>query len=388
MPEPTAPPRRRRRSVRLQLTALYSALFSVTGLLLLGLTYILFRERIGATTVFVVPKSELPSGAVTRLTPSQLAAVASRLRDSALEQLLLMSLIALVVMLLVSVALGWWIAGRVLRPLHTITAAAQRLSAANLHERISLAGPDDELKDLADTFDALMDRLHAAFDAQRRFVANASHELRTPLAVQRAAIQIRLGRAGPDDLPRIQEELLETNRRSERLIEGLLTLATSDRGLDRHESVDVARVAAEAVGQWRPAAADAGLRVELDLRPLPVVGDPVLLHQLVSNLVQNAVRHNVPDGTLSLTTSPRDGLVVRNTGALVPPAEVPGLLEPFRRLSRAGSGAGLGLSIVRSIAQAHGGTVELDALPGGGLEARVRLATRAATPAAAQPLPA
>lgn len=384
MPVPTVKPRRHRGSVRMRLTALYSMVFSVTGLLLLGLTNLLFRTRIGATTVTVVPKSELPTGGVSTLTPNQLAAVAERLRGDALEQLMLMSVLALVVMLLVSVALGWWIAGRVLRPLHTITATAQRLSAANLHERIALEGPDDELKDLADTFDALMDRLHAAFEAQRRFVANASHELRTPLAVQRAAIQIRLGRAGPKDLPRIQEELLEANRRSERLIEGLLTLATSDRGLDRQERVDVAQVAAEAAGQWQPAIREAGLRAALDLRPMPVTGDPVLLLQLVSNLVQNAVRHNVPGGTLELTTSAGGGLLVRNTGSVVPRHEVQGLLEPFRRLSRQGEGVGLGLSIVRSIAQAHGGTVELTGLPGGGLEARVRLTATAP----AQPVPA
>lgn len=386
MPVQTGNPRRHRHSVRMRLTALYSLLFSVTGLLLLGLTNLLFRQRIGATTVAVVPKSELPSGTVSSLTPSQLAAVAERLRGDAEEQLLLMSLFALATTLLASVALGWWMAGRVLRPLHTITATAQRLSAVNLHERISLEGPADELKDLADTLDALMDRLHAAFEAQRRFVANASHELRTPLAVQRAAIQIRLGRAGPDDLPRIQEELLETNRRSERLIEGLLTLATSDRGLDRREPVDLSRVAAEALGQWRPAIDEAGLSTELDLRPFPVSGDPVLLLQLVSNLVQNAIRYNVPAGTLEVATSAAGGLVVRNTGASVPPAEVQGLLEPFRRLTRTGDGAGLGLSIVRSIAQAHGGSVELAARPGGGLEARIRLAATTAM-TTARPVP-
>ncbi|MEU3187022.1 HAMP domain-containing sensor histidine kinase [Streptomyces sp. NPDC006923] len=383
MPVPAENPRLHRHSIRLRLTAHYSLLFSITGLLLLSLTNVLFRQRIGATTVTVVPKSELPSGGVSTLTPGQLAAVAERLRGNAQEQLLLMSLLALAVMLLVSVVLGWWIAGRVLRPLHTITATAQRLSAANLHERISLEGPDDELKDLADTLDALTDRLHAAFEAQRRFVANASHELRTPLAVQRATIQIRLGRAGLDDLPRIQDELLETNRRSERLIEGLLTLAASDRGLDRHEPIDVARVASEAFGQWRPAIKEAGLRAELDLRTMRVSGDPVLLFQLVSNLVQNAVRHNVPGGTLEVATSAEGGLVVRNTGAFVPRHEVQGLLEPFRRLTRTGDGVGLGLSIVHSIVQAHGGTIELDSRPGGGLEARVRLATTGA----ARPVP-
>ncbi|MFF9195750.1 sensor histidine kinase [Streptomyces sp. NPDC014779] len=390
---PRAFPRRGQRSLRLRLTALYSGLFSVTGLLLLGLTYVLFRERLTGTTVLVLPKDAPYADAAPSLSKTQIAALADRLRADALDQLLLMSLLALVVMLVASVALGWLVAGRALRPLHTIAATAQRLSAATLHERIGLTGPDDELKNLADTFDALLDRLHAAFEAQRRFVANASHELRTPLAVQRAAIQIRLGRAGPDDLPRIQEELLDTNRRSERLIEGLLTLATSDRGLDRREPADLARIAAEAVEQHRPAVQEAGLRLDLDLRPAPVRGDPVLLHQLAANLVQNATRYNVPGGTVQVSVAPapprgrgegggggaggdgagRGVLVVRNTGPVVPPEEADGLLEPFRRLSRAGDGAGLGLSIVRSIAQAHGGTVTLTAPPDGGLWVRVEV---------------
>ncbi|MEU6934012.1 HAMP domain-containing sensor histidine kinase [Streptomyces sp. NPDC046385] len=359
------------RSLRLRLTALYSGLFSVTGLLLLGLTYLLFRERLTGTTVLVLPKDAPYAGTAPSLSKAQVAALAERLREDALDQLLLMSLLALLVMLVASVALGWLVAGRALRPLHTIAATAQRLSAATLHERIGLTGPDDELKNLADTFDALLDRLHAAFEAQRRFVANASHELRTPLAVQRAAIQIRLGRARPEDLPRIQEELLDTNRRSERLIEGLLTLATTDRGLDRREPADLALIAAEAVGQSRPAIHTAGLRLALDLRPLPVTGDPVLLHQLVGNLVQNAVRHNVPGGSVEVTTGPDGTLTVRNTGPVVPPGETDSLLEPFRRLSRTGDGAGLGLSIVRSIAQAHGGTVGLTAPADGGLVVRV-----------------
>ncbi|WP_317452134.1 MULTISPECIES: HAMP domain-containing sensor histidine kinase [unclassified Streptomyces] len=339
----------------------------------------LFRERLTGTTVLVLPKDAPYTGNPPTLTKSQVAALADRLRADALDQLLLMSLLALLVMLVASVALGWLVAGRALRPLHTIAATAQRLSAANLHERIGLTGPEDELKNLADTFDALLDRLHAAFEAQRRFVANASHELRTPLAVQRAAIQIRLGRARPEDLPRIQEELLATNRRSERLIQGLLTLATSDRGLDRREPVDLARIAAEAVGQNRPAIHAAGLRLDLDLRPAPVRGDPVLLHQLVVNLVQNAARYNVPDGVIEVAVAGPPGgrgggvLVVRNTGAPVPPEETDGLLEPFRRLSRSGDGAGLGLSIVRSIAQAHGGTVTLTAPPDGGLWVRIEV---------------
>ncbi|WP_197363783.1 sensor histidine kinase, partial [Streptomyces clavuligerus] len=375
-----------RTSIRLRLTALYSGLFFVTGLVLLALTNLLVHQTTTVRenpTITTVPKSELPSGGVASLSAGQLAEIAERLRDDAQRQLLTMSALALLVMVVVSVVLGWWMAGRVLSPLHTITATARRLSSVNLHERIALDGPDDELKHLADTFDDMLDRLHRAFGSQRRFVANASHELRTPLAIQRAAIQIRLGGAREADLPRIQEELLETNRRSERLIEGLLLLATSDRGLDRYEPVDLAEVAAETVELWRPRIEEAGLRLDLSLAPVPVSGDRVLLGQLVENLVQNAVRYNVPGGAISVVTSPARsvyGLTVRNTGPLVPEGEAEGLLEPFRRLVRRGGpkdGAGLGLSIVQSIAQAHGGTVTVRANAEGGLEVRVAPASAA-----------
>jgi signal transduction histidine kinase len=369
--------RRRRRSIRLRLTVLYSGVFSLTGLTLLGLTYLLFRRRIGHTGVMIVPKRDLPAATPGRLRSGQVGLLAQQLRDQALHQLLLVSVLMLFVMMLVSVVFGWWIAGRLLRPLHTITATARRLSGANLHERIGLDGPQDELKNLADTFDAMLDRLRDAFDSQRRFIAHASHELRTPLAIQRAAIQIRLGQAEPADLPRIQEELLQSNRRSERLIEGLLALATSERGLERRELVDLSEVVAEAVEQWRHRIQENGLRTELDLGALPVHGDPVLLFQLVGNLVQNAVRYNIPGGTVVLTTSEEGGLTVRNTGPVVPEAELDSLAEPFRRLVRDGEGAGLGLSIVRSIAQAHGAAVSLRARPSGGLDVQVRLATSA-----------
>lgn len=375
--EVTGLARWQRRSVRLRLTVLYSGMFSLAGVTLLGFTYLLFRRRLGSTGVLIVPKQDLPAAEPDLPRSAQVALLAQQLRDEALHQLLLISLLMLFVMLLVSVAFGWWIAGRLLRPLHTITATARRLGGANLHERIGLEGPQDELKDLADTFDAMLDRLRDAFDSQRRFIAHASHELRTPLAIQRAAIQIRLGQAEPADLPGIQEELLETNRRSERLIEGLLALATSERGLERREPVDLSEVAAEAVGQARSQILENGLRTELDLRAMPVHGDPVLLLQLVGNLVQNAVRYNVPGGTLALITSQEGGLTVRNTGPLVPEAEIDTLAEPFRRLVRDGEGAGLGLSIVRSIAQAHGAAVSLRARPSGGLDVQVRLATSA-----------
>jgi signal transduction histidine kinase len=291
--------------------------------------------------------------------------------------------VALLVTVLVAVVLGWWVAGRALRPLHRITATARRLSSESLHERIALDGPADELKELADTFDDMLERLSLAFESQRRFVANASHELRTPLALQRATIQIRLGRAAPQDIPRIRDELLATNRRSERLIEGLLQLARSDRGLHDRERVDLAEVVREVAGQCQAALRAAGLTLRLDLSSVPVPGDRVLLGQLVSNLLHNAIRYNVPGGTVWAELGPGRPLTIANTGRPVPPEQVPRLFEPFHRLDRRsepaaaaaelGFSAGLGLSIVRSIATAHAGTVRARSRPGGGLEVEVSL---------------
>ena len=276
----------------------------------------------------------------------------------------------IVVLTVISVAAGWWLAGRVLRPLHQITATARRLSLSNLHERIALAGPDDELKELADTFDDMLARLERSADSQRQFVANASHELRTPLAIQRAAIQIGLDEPSPQRLEEVRAELLDVNRRSERLIEGLLTLANGDRGLDSREPVRLDQVARRATSEIP---AD-GVTVTVDARPTTVTGDPVLLHRLVANLVQNAVRYNRPGGTVGVHVSPPGTLIVTNTGPEVPQDRIGDLFEPFRRLhtrTRSADGTGLGLSIVASIARAHDARVEVRPNPGGGLELTV-----------------
>ncbi|MCP3800765.1 HAMP domain-containing histidine kinase [Allokutzneria sp. A3M-2-11 16] len=386
-----------RPTVRTKLTALYSGLFLASGTVLVTVVYLLMSQTISGRVSLAISKSDVPellsSGAIpaTPLPTSPGIAVAQRMDaltrdftavtvDTTLSSLLIYSALALILIAALSVVAGWWISGRVLRPLHQITATAQRLSSANLHERIALAGPRDELTELAGTFDTMLDRLQHAFDSQRRFIANASHELRTPLAIQRAAIQIGLKNPSEAQLAEVSEQMLEANRRSERLIDGLLLLARSDRGIENRVPVELHRVVADVVEQHSAAAAARSIEVEVNAEPLLVLGDLVLLTQLVTNLVGNAVRHNVDGGQIWVRTNSRSGLQVVNTGQVIAPGTVPLLFEPFRRgTERTGSadgGAGLGLSIVSSIAQAHGGTVLAEARAKGGLHVRVTLPLR------------
>ncbi|MYS04928.1 HAMP domain-containing protein, partial [Streptomyces sp. SID6041] len=297
--------------------------------------------------------------------------------SAALERLLTVSLIVLLVYAVLSVLLAWWMAGRVLRPVAVITETARRLSGENLHERIALDGPPGELKRLADTFDGMLGRMEGLVSAQQRFAANAAHELRTPVAVQRAAAEIGLaGDPSPERVARIRTKLIEVADDSERIIEGLLLLAASDQGLRERRPVavhEVARRAAEAMGTE---AAERRVTVSVRARPLTVDGDAVLLDRLVHNLVANGVRHNVPGGRVEVRTGP-GGIEVTNTGPEVPGETVPLLFEPFRRLTERtharGEGAGLGLSIVASIARAHDARTEAHPNPeGGGLTVRVR----------------
>jgi signal transduction histidine kinase len=277
---------------------------------------------------------------------------------------------------------GWFLSARMLSPLREITGTARRLSVANLHERIGLEGPRDELKELADTFDGMLGRLDGAFGSQRRFVANASHELRTPLAIMRAQVDVAL--SDPDVT---RSELLATSLvvrdavdRCERLLDGLLMLARSDRGLDVAEPVDLAEAAARALDGMSGTAAGRGIELRSTLSPAVVRGDRALLDRLVANLLENAVTYNRPDGWAEVVTSnggDRASVRVINSGPLVPADGLPSLFEPFRRLSRertgSGRGAGLGLSIVRSVARAHGGEATADARAEGGLTVEVQL---------------
>ncbi len=412
-------------TARLRLTLWYGGLFLLAGLVLVATSYLLVRQRLlpqgggGKATTVQSPAGAvvcspqgacqtLPAGAGTPapdpnrsivVTGGQLGALKSSFLADALGTFLRTMLLVLALMALGSLGLGWLVAGRVLRPLQRITATAKRLSERTLHQRIALQGPDDELKELADTFDGLLARLDAAFDAQRRFAANASHELRTPLAISRTEVDVAL--ADPDtpnaELRAMAERVRDATQRSERLIEGLLTLARSEQELRRHEPADLADAATLALEHTRrqdqdqdQGGRDGGLRLVTRLRPAPVAGDPALLERMVANLVENAVRHNRPDGWLEVATGTSDGrafVQVANGGRAIPTDQVESLFEPFRRLhgrvasasasASAVRGAGLGLSIVRSVARAHGGDAHAVALAGGGLQVTVRLPVRA-----------
>jgi signal transduction histidine kinase len=290
-------------------------------------------------------------------------------------------------MVVLAFGLGWLVAGRVLRPLRAITATARAISATSLHERLALAGPDDEFKELADTLDGLFARLEASFTAQRNFVASAAHELRTPLTLDKTLLQVALRnpRSTAEQWHATGAELLESGLQQERILEALLTLATSEAGLSRHEPADLAQVTTACLALPGAEARRRELQVKSSLGRAPLLGDPDLITRLVANLLDNAVRHNVPCGTLEVTTAQRRGqavLSVANRGPVIPPGEIGRLLQPFQRLATArssdGDGHGLGLAIVRAIATAHGATLTARARPGGGMHAQVRFPTRGA----------
>ncbi|WP_203433283.1 sensor histidine kinase [Jiangella asiatica] len=372
--------------MRVRLTALYGGLVLVSGLVLLTVVYVLVRGTL--TTQSIIDGVDEPdrpgsSGSPTGqpeppdMQDGWLPGVAASAREAALDNILLSSTLAVAVLAALSVAVGWWVAGRVLRRLHRVTATARDLSWQDLRRRIAMDGPRDELKELADTFDELLSRLDQAFDAQRRFAANAAHELRTPLAIERTAIQVGLRDPTPDQLREVRDQLLETNRRSERLIDGLIVLARGDAGLATREPVDLAVVVDDVTERFAALAAEHEVTVAVDARPVRLAGDSALLDQLVSNLVQNAIRYNHPGGRVAVRTLTPVGVEVTNTGPRVPAGDVDRLFEPFQRgnATRTGSnsGAGLGLSIVRAIAHAHAGVITATPNPAGGLTIHVIL---------------
>ncbi|HVY77899.1 MAG TPA: HAMP domain-containing sensor histidine kinase [Solirubrobacterales bacterium] len=391
------------RTVRLRLTLLYSGLFLVSGAMLLAITYFLFRRATGINLI-VVPTGtpQEPAGPdslrhlldnpevaryVRHAAESRFAGI-ERGRGAELHQLLVQSGIALAIMTVVSIALGWLVAGRVLRPLRAMTATAQRISERNLHERLALSGPRDELKDLADTVDGLLARLETAFGAQQRFVANAAHELRTPLTLWRALLEERLTdpAATVDSFRATSRRLLALGEEQERLLESLLTLASSERGLGRREPFDLAAVAGAVLRDPPPEAASLGVRIDSEIEPAPTVGDAALAERLARNLLDNAVSHNIPGGRVRVSTGTDASgafISVTNDGAVIPAAEVERLFEPFQRLDTERTASsddhhGLGLSIVRAIATAHRATLLAEARPDGGLAVEVRFPLRGA----------
>lgn len=393
--EPSRPYPWLRPTIRIRLTLLYGGMFLIAGMVLLTIIYLLaaqtlqqgnalpFRVEQGSQPVIISSSCPQLSG---RLTSQEFM---DRLEDCrqaqqavALDQLLRRSLLALVGLAIVAFAFGYVMAGRVLAPLGRITRTARQVAGSDLHKRIELEGPDDELKELSDTFDDMLDRLDRAFTAQQRFVANASHELRTPLAINRTLLEVQL--SDPDastELQQLGKTLLATNERSEQLVEGLLLLARSENEIVDRKPVDLSEVASQAVEQSRADAQTAGLELRGVRQPAYVQGNGVLLERIALNLVQNAVRYNLrEDGWVSVSTHAQPGqavLVVENTGPAVPAYEVDNLFEPFRRLrtERTGSdrGVGLGLSIVRSVTRAHGGFVGAQPREEGGLVVRVVL---------------
>ena len=375
-----------RRTARLRLTVLYSSTFLACGAAVLALAYLLFR---GAThaVVHVSSGGHRTAPGITGANPAGTIEQATRqLLDAGNTQiafdrqvLLIASIVALGVFAVVATVIGWLLAGRVLHPLSTITAAARRISASSLHERLALHGPDDELKELADTLDNLFARLEASFDAQQRFAANASHELRTPLTRERTLLQVTLADpdATIDTWQAVSRDLLASNTEQERLIEALLTLASSEAGLDEREPTDLAAIAGTVLAAAGPAISRLGLQVHADLQPAAIEGDPLLIQQLAGNLIDNAVRYNVSGGDIQVTTAISDAgavLSVTSSGPVIEAADVDRLFQPFRRLGQRPArrdGHGLGLSIVRAIAIAHGATVTAQPRPGGGLTINV-----------------
>jgi signal transduction histidine kinase len=382
---------RLRPTLRLRLTLLNGILLVGAAALLVLLAWLLVAQALR-------PAHQLASGAHVRLADGRDLDAGTWQRElvsDAEGELLAKGLAAVLAISVVGVAGAYVVAGRALRPLHRVTSTARRLSGETLDQRINYDGADDEVAELAATFDAMLDRLGDSFESQKRFVANASHELRTPLAVMRTEIDVTMSDPEADvaEYRRMATVVRDASERANALVEALLLLARTEaqanRRLVRKVPADLSTGVASALSSVGKEAGRLSLTVETDLRPAPVVGDPSLLDRLAGNLIENAVRYNHLQGRLWVRTTSDDEratLVVGNTGFEVEPADVPGLFEPFRRGGRERTGvrgSGLGLSIVRAVCDAHGGAVTAVALPGGGLEVTVSLPGAAITPVAA-----
>jgi signal transduction histidine kinase len=395
------PLRAPRPTARLRLTLLYGGLFLLSGAVLLIVTYVLFEQATatvtlpGGDTLSFEPPPSVPHPVAARgadiekigpaprppLTDSQLQWLVARshqLHAFDMHELLIRSVIALGLMAMLSIALGWVVAGRVLRPVRTISATARQIGATNLNERLSIDGPDDEFRELAATLDDLLGRLEASFESQRRFVANASHELRTPLTLDRALLERALRKPEPtQDFWRATcERLLVSSQRQDRLIDALLTLARSEGGVGSYETFELSTVIDSVL--LSPELDTGNLVLHVDAGLAPVSGDSRLVERLVRNLVDNAVRHNESSGRVEIETrtrSDRSILVVSNTGPVISASDIDRLFRPFQRLTPnrcgQGDGIGLGLSIVQAIADAHNASVTATPLLSGGLRVEV-----------------
>lgn len=384
-----APPAGRpRRTVRLRLTLWYGGLFLVSGAVLLAVTYgLVVQAFVGKLTADALCSGPVKGGLGTAARSrchtiglGQERAMALSEHSAVLHELLSRSALALALTAVLSIALGWFVAGRVLRPLRIITAAAREISAASLGERLALGGPHDELWELGDTFDGLLARLEASFRAQRQFIANASHELRTPLARQRVISQVALTDPGAtiETLAAAHERVLASGVQQEQLIEALLTLARGQAGLDKPEPFDLSAVTRQVLAARQSEAEHRNLTLHAALGPASAMGSPRLAERLAANLVDNALRHNVARGQVAVTTATRDSravLAVANTGPAVSATAMGRLFQPFQRLgtdrTNRGEGLGLGLSIVQAIADAHGASITARPQPEGGLVVEV-----------------
>ena len=391
-------------TIRTRLSLLYAGAFFAASVALIAFIYLFLGQvidqqfmirsdvPIDPNTSTIIGLTEAPGTPPVEGTTTArrvIDVMIRRARVDTLQTMLVVSGIIAAVMTVIAGIIGWLVAGQALQPLRNITATARRVADRSLHERIALGGPQDEIKDLADTLDAMLERLDRSFDSQRRFVANASHELRTPLTIARTLIEVALLDAEADDKTKqLGTTLLAVNQRHEKLTDGLLTLASSDQRAADFHPVDIGEIAGHVTEEMRPLAEKNGVMLDTSLRGGIVSGDAFLLERLIQNLVENGLQYNLPEnGWVRVRTATRDGtveLTVENTGPVVPAHEVPGLFEPFRRLASterlAGAargasirGAGLGLSIVRSVAVAHGGEVQATSREGGGLIVHVRI---------------
>ncbi|MGW6195524.1 sensor histidine kinase [Kribbella sp. NPDC055110] len=374
-----------RLTIRARFTLVCGGLLLASGIAILGMTYVLLANQPPSThREQAGPATNPPTTAVPA--PTATFDAADDAQRAVLDGLITRGAVAIAVVVAAASASGWLLAGRLLKPLHRITATARRVADApaadrELHERIALDGPADEVRQLADTFDVMLERLDHSLAGQRRFIANASHELRTPLTLNRTLLEVATDSvdASPE-LRQLSATLLTINARHEQLIDGLLLLARSENELTERSYVDLADIVEHVVEQLPD---DQNVTVDADAQEAPVDGSPVLLERLVQNLVENAVRYNTPGGWVRITsgTGPDggSGMTVSNTGPVVPPYEIPSLFEPFRRLdptrpsTTTSSGAGLGLSIVRAIALAHAGDVQAEPRDDGGLIVTVHL---------------